>query len=216
MVGLNPEIILRAYAEGLFPMAERREDTKLFWIDPEKRGIIPLESFHIPRRLKKTVRSNLYNIRCDTCFEEVIRACADKRPGREETWINDEIIKLYVQLFKNGKAHSVETWHKNMLVGGLYGVAIGGAFFGESMFSRARDASKVALVHLVARLHHGGFKLLDTQFVTSHLAQFGVVEIHRSGYRHLLSAALKASGEFKKELPRTTLDAFIQSKTQTS
>ena len=197
-------------------MAERREDTKLFWIDPEKRGIIPLESFHIPRRLKKTVRSNLYNIRCDTCFEEVIRACADKRPGREETWINDEIIKLYVQLFKNGKAHSVETWHKNMLVGGLYGVAIGGAFFGESMFSRARDASKVALVHLVARLHHGGFKLLDTQFVTSHLAQFGVVEIHRSGYRHLLSAALKAPGEFKKDLPEAELEAFMQSKTQTS
>ena len=216
MAGLNPEILLRAYAEGLFPMAERREDTKLFWVDPEKRGIIPLKSFHIPRRLKKTVRSNIYSIRCDTCFEEVIRACADKRPGREETWINDEIVKLYVQLFKNGQAHSIETWQNNLLVGGLYGVAVGGAFFGESMFSKARDASKVALVHLVARLQWGGFKLLDTQFVTSHLAQFGVVEIHRSGYRHLLSAALKASGKFKKDLPEAALDALMQSKTQTS
>lgn len=216
MVGLNPEMLLRAYAEGLFPMAEGRDDTKLFWVDPEKRGIIPLKSFHIPRRLKKTVRSNIYSIRCDTCFEEVIRACADKRPGREETWINDEIIKLYVQLFKNGKAHSIETWQNNLLVGGLYGVEVGGAFFGESMFSRARDASKVALVHLVARLQQGGFKLLDTQFVTSHLAQFGVVEIHRSGYRHLLSAALKVSGEFKKDLPEGALAAFIQSNTQTS
>ncbi len=216
MVGLNPEMLLRAYAEGLFPMAEGRDDTELFWVDPEKRGIIPLKSFHIPRRLKKTVRSNTYSIRCDTCFEEVIRACADKRPGREETWINDEIIKLYVQLFKNGKAHSIETWQNNLLVGGLYGVAIGGAFFGESMFSQARDASKVALVHLVARLQQGGFKLLDTQFGTSHLAQFGVVEIHRSGYRHLLSAALKVSGEFKRDLPEGALTAFIQSNTQTS
>ncbi len=216
MVGLNPEMLLRAYAEGLFPMAEGRDDTELFWVDPEKRGIIPLKSFHIPRRLKKTVRSNTYSIRCDTCFEEVIRACADKRPGREETWINDEIIKLYVQLFKNGKAHSIETWQNNLLVGGLYGVAVGGAFFGESMFSQARDASKVALVHLVARLQQGGFKLLDTQFGTSHLAQFGVVEIHRSGYRHLLSAALKVSGEFKKDLPEGALSAFIQSNTQTS
>lgn len=197
-------------------MAEGRDDTELFWVDPEKRGIIPLKSFHIPRRLKKTVRSNTYSIRCDTCFEEVIRACADKRPGREETWINDEIIKLYVQLFKNGKAHSIETWQNNLLVGGLYGVAIGGAFFGESMFSQARDASKVALVHLVARLQQGGFKLLDTQFGTSHLAQFGVVEIHRSGYRHLLSAALKVSGEFKRDLPEGALTAFIQSNTQTS
>ncbi len=216
MVGLDPDILLRAYAVGLFPMAERHDDPTLYWIDPEKRGIMPLDTFHIPRRLKKSVRQGVYDIRCDTAFEEVIRRCADPAPDRKETWINDEIIQLYSDLFDIGRAHSVEAWQDEELVGGLYGVALGGAFFGESMFSRARDASKIALVHLVARLRAGGFKLLDTQFVTSHLAQFGVVEIHRSGYRQLLSSALDVSAEFVSELPEEVLEDFIQSTTQTS
>lgn len=216
MVGLNPEIILRAYAVGLFPMAERHDDSTLYWIDPEKRGILPLDKFHIPRRLRRTIRSGQFEVRCDTAFEEIIRLCAEPADDRSETWINDEIVRLYVDLYEMGRAHSVETWLDGQLVGGLYGVSLGGAFFGESMFSRVSDASKFALVHLVARLRKGGYELLDTQFVTTHLHQFGTVEIHRSGYRQLLSAALNIAATFHSDLSGEELEVFMQSTTQTS
>ncbi|CAN0448497.1 unnamed protein product [Laminaria digitata] len=216
MSKLTPEILLRAYAVGLFPMAERRDDPTLFWIDPEKRGILPLDGFHVSRRLRRTVRSGLYEVRCNTVFTDVVRSCAAPGPNRDDTWINDEIIALYGDLHALGRAHCVETWQDGELVGGLYGVSLGAAFFGESMFSRARDASKVALVHLVARLIRGGYTLLDTQFVTDHLTQFGVVELPRAGYRQLLSDALDASATFGAELSQSELDGFLQSITQTS
>ena len=216
MTKLTPEILLRAYAVGLFPMAERRDDPTLFWIDPEKRGILPLDGFHVSRRLRRTVRSDLYDVRCNTVFSEVVRSCAAPGPKREDTWINDEILSLYSDLHDLGRAHCVETWQDGELVGGLYGVSLGAAFFGESMFSRARDASKVALVHLVARLVKGGYKLLDTQFVTDHLTQFGVVELPRAGYRQLLSEALDGAASFDPALSHPELEAFLQSITQTS
>ena len=216
MAGLSPEILLRAYAVGLFPMAERRDDQTLYWIDPEKRGILPLEAFHIPRRLCRTVRQKVFDVRCDTAFDTVIRACAEPKSGRGETWINDEIVALYNDLHQMGRAHSVECWREGELVGGLYGVSLGGAFFGESMFSHESDASKVALVHLVLRLRKGGFTLLDTQFVTQHLSQFGVVEIHRSGYRQLLADALDIRATFYREVDESELDKFVQSTTDTS
>jgi leucyl/phenylalanyl-tRNA--protein transferase len=216
MTKLTPEILLRAYAVGLFPMAERRDDPTLFWIDPEKRGILPLDGFHVSRRLRRTVRSGRYEVRCNTAFGDVVRACAAPGPNRKDTWINDEILSLYGDLHALGRAHCVETWLDGELVGGLYGVSLGAAFFGESMFSLARDASKVALVHLVARLVKGGYKLLDTQFVTDHLTQFGVVELPRAGYRELLSEALDDTATFEPELPQPELDAFLQSVTQTS
>lgn len=216
MSKLTPEILLRAYAVGLFPMAERRDDPTLFWIDPEKRGILPLDGFHVSRRLRRTVRNGPYEIRCDTAFSAVVHACASPGAKRGDTWINDEIESLYADLHELGRAHSVETWLDGELVGGLYGVSLGAAFFGESMFSKARDASKVALVHLVARLIKGNYRLLDTQFVTDHLTQFGVVELPRAGYRQLLSSALDASATFETELSQSELTAFLQSITQTS
>lgn len=216
MSKLTPEILLRAYAVGLFPMAERRDDPTLFWIDPEKRGILPLRGFHVSRRLRRTVRNGPYELRCNTAFSDVVRACASPGPGRGDTWINTEIESLYSDLHELGRAHCVETWLDGELVGGLYGVSLGGAFFGESMFSRARDASKVALVHLVARLIKADYMLLDTQFVTDHLTQFGVVELPRAGYRQLLSDALDASATFEPDLSQLELEAFLQSVTQTS
>ena len=216
MSGLSPEILLRAYAVGLFPMAERHDDPTLYWIDPEKRGILPLDKFHIPKRLRRTVRANPYDMTCDAEFEQVIRHCAEPADDRNETWINEEIIRLYVDLHKMGRAHSIEAWQDGKLVGGLYGVALGGAFFGESMFSRARDASKISLVHLVARLRKGGFRLLDTQFVTQHLSQFGAVEVARGGYRSLLASALDVNAKFHCELAPGELESFMQSITQTS
>lgn len=216
MTSLTPEILLRAYAVGLFPMAEHREDPTLYWIDPEKRGILPLDDFHIPRRLRRTVRSGRFEVRCDTAFEDVIRACAAPGPDRRDTWINDEIVRLYTDLHEMGRAHSVETWLNGRLVGGLYGVALGAAFFGESMFSRETDASKVALVHLVARLRKGDFRLLDTQFVTEHLSRFGAAEVPRAGYRQMLAAALDQQASFETELSQPELEAFLQSVTQTS
>jgi len=197
-------------------MAERRDDPTLFWIDPEKRGILPLRGFHVSRRLRKTVRNGPYELRCNTAFSDVVRACASPGPGRGDTWINTEIESLYSDLHELGRAHCVETWLDGELVGGLYGVSLGGAFFGESMFSRARDASKVALVHLVARLIKADYMLLDTQFVTNHLTQFGVVELPRAGYRQLLSDALDASATFEPDLSQLELEAFLQSVTQTS
>jgi len=187
---LTPEILLRAYAEGLFPMAERRGDPTLYWVSPEKRGIIPLDAFHVPHRLARTVRSGAFTVTADTAFRDVMEACAAPAPGREETWINDEILRLYCALHATGHAHSVECWQDGALVGGLYGVRLGAAFFGESMFSRARDASKVALVHLVDGLKRGGFVLLDSQFITAHLARFGAIEIPREQYLMKLAHAL--------------------------
>lgn len=187
---LTPEILLRAYAEGLFPMAERRGDPTLYWVSPEKRGVIPLDGFHVSQRLARTVRSGRFAVTGDQAFREVMLACAAPAPGREESWINDEILRLYTALHAGGHAHSVECWQNGALVGGLYGVRLGAAFFGESMFSRERDASKVALVHLVDALRRGGFTLLDTQFITTHLTQFGAVEIPRAQYLSLLNQAL--------------------------
>jgi leucyl/phenylalanyl-tRNA--protein transferase len=182
--------LLRAYAEGLFPMAERRGDPTLYWVSPEKRGIIPLDGFHVPKRLARTVRSGSFTVTADRAFRAVMEACAAPAPGREESWINDEILRLYTALHASGHAHSIECWRDGRLVGGLYGVRLGAAFFGESMFSRERDASKVALVHLVEGLRHGGFVLLDTQFITSHLARFGAIEIPRARYLRMLQDAL--------------------------
>ena len=187
---LTPEILLRAYAEGLFPMAERRGDPTLYWVSPEKRGIIPLDTFHVPHRLARTVRSGAFTVTADTAFRDVMEACAAPAPGREETRINDEILRLYCALHSSGHAHSVECWQNGELVGGLYGVRLGAAFFGESRFSRARDASKVALVALVDGLKRGGFVLLDSQFITAHLARFGAIEIPREQYLMKLTYAL--------------------------
>ena len=187
---LTPEIVLAAYAEGLFPMAEARDDPTLYWISPDARGVIPLDALHVPRRLARTIRSDRFTITTDTAFSRVIAACAEPAEGREDTWINPEIEALYTALHQRGHAHSIECWLADDLVGGLYGVNLGGAFFGESMFSRTRDASKVALAHLVARLRHGGFTLLDTQFITTHLASLGAREIPRETYLELLEDAL--------------------------
>jgi len=187
---LTPEILLRAYAEGLFPMAERRGDPTLYWVSPEKRGIIPLDGFHVPRRLARTVRGGAFTVTADQVFRDVMQACAAPVPGRPESWINDEILRLYTALHAGGHAHSIECWRNGELAGGLYGVRLGAAFFGESMFSRQRDASKVALVHLVERLKCGGFVLLDTQFITAHLARFGAIEISRERYLRKLHEAL--------------------------
>jgi leucyl/phenylalanyl-tRNA---protein transferase len=200
-IRLTCEILLAAYAAGVFPMAESADDPELFWVDPHHRGILPLEAFHIPQRLRRVVRQGRFEVSCDTAFEEVIRACAEASEKRPNTWINDEIVRLYAALFARGAAHSVECQHQGMLVGGLYGVSIGAAFFGESMFSRETDASKVALVHLVARLRAGGYRLLDTQFLTPHLARFGGIEITRARYHRLLKEALGYRASFPRELP---------------
>jgi len=187
---LTPQMLLAAYAQGLFPMAERRDDPTLYWVSPDMRGIIPLDAFHVPRRLARTVRSDRFIVTADAAFRDVMLACAAPAPGREETWINDEIMRLYCALHNSGHAHSIECWRNGELVGGLYGVRLGAAFFGESMFSRQRDASKVALVHLVEGLRRGGFALLDTQFTTAHLARFGAIEIPRERYLLKLHDAL--------------------------
>ena len=216
MTVLTPQILLGAYASGIFPMAEGRNDPDLYWIDPDVRGVIPLTDFHIPRRLRRTLRNGPYEVRADTNFIGVIRGCAEQTQVRPDTWINTEIEGLYNALFDMGFAHSVETWQDGALVGGLYGVSLGGAFFGESMFSRARDASKVALCHLAARLLKSGFTLLDSQFLTEHLRQFGAIEIDRTDYKERLSVAIKLSANFQPELSGGELEAFIQSTTQTS
>jgi len=187
---LTPEILLRAYDEGVFPMAERREDKELYWVSPDRRGVIPLDAFHVSRRLARTVRSDRFRVTSDVCFVDVMRACAEPAPGREQSWINAEILRLYTALHASGHAHSIECWRDGRLAGGLYGVSLGAAFFGESMFSRARDASKVALVHLVGRLIDGGYRLLDTQFLTEHLAGFGAIDIPSTDYMTRLRHAL--------------------------
>jgi leucyl/phenylalanyl-tRNA--protein transferase len=197
---LTPEILLKAYMAGIFPMAESADDPELFWVDPERRGILPLDGFHIPRRLRRVVRQGLFTVRVDGDFAATMAGCAEATDERPTTWINDEIIRLYTALHALGFAHSVECWEADALVGGLYGVAIGGAFFGESMFSRVTDASKVALVHLVALMRQGGYRLLDMQFVTPHLTQFGAVEVPRAQYRRLLADALRYRCDFPRGL----------------
>jgi leucyl/phenylalanyl-tRNA--protein transferase len=195
-VEITPEVLLKAYACGIFPMAESADDPALYWIEPEKRGIIPLDGFHVSGRLARTVRAGRYSIRINHDFEAVLDGCAEPRPGRTRTWINQRIRNLYRSLYEIGHCHSVEAYEDGALAGGLYGVCLGRTFFGESMFHRSRDASKVALVHLVARLKAGGFRLLDTQFVTDHLRIFGAVEVSRRQYHRLLEAALVGEGDF--------------------
>ena len=216
MSELTPDILLRTYAAGIFPMAESAEDPTLFWVDPETRGILPLEKFRVSRGVQRKLRRGVFEVRCDTAFEEVVRACAAKTSERPTTWINEEIIRLYLGLHAMGHAHSVECWQGGELAGGLYGVCIGGAFFGESMFSRATDASKIALAHLVARLRRGGYRLLDTQFVTSHLEQFGVTEVGRGEYQAILSSALAADASFYRGPLASEELEFRQSLTQIS
>ncbi len=191
---------MSAYAIGVFPMAEDYNDPTIHWIEPRRRGILPLDGFHVPRSLRKTIRRGAHEIRIDSAFERVIRSCAEAAPDRPQTWLNPELIELYVELHRRGHAHSVEVWQDGRLVGGLYGLAIGAAFFGESMFSRVADASKIALVDLVERLNAGGFVLLDTQFITEHLRRFGAIEISRAGYIARLRQALALPARFPREV----------------
>jgi len=206
---LTPDLLLRAYRLGLFPMAESRTSRALHWLDPEARGILPLHRFHFPRSLAKTIRAGKFDVTADQDFPATIAACAAARAGRPETWINAEIERLFIELHRLGFAHSVEAWQNGKLVGGLYGACLGGAFFGESMFSTATDASKVALVHLVARLRLGRFLLLDTQFITSHLARFGTSEIPRADYHVMLAEAVEASAYFPASPHAATLATEI-------
>lgn len=198
---ITPQVLLKAYSCGIFPMAESAEDPALYWIEPQLRGILPLDAAHVPRRLARTVRSTPLEVKIDTNFAGVIAGCAEARTGRRATWINGRIRTLYRELFDLGHCHTIEVWNAGKLAGGLYGVALGGVFFGESMFSNERDASKIALVHLIARLIHGSFKLLDTQFVTEHLKQFGTIEVERDQFQLLLDVALDHQAEFNR-LPK--------------
>lgn len=208
---ITPELLLQAYASGIFPMAEHRDDPEVFWVDPNERGIIPLDGFHISRSLRRRIRSGVFRVTINEAFEEVIDGCA----GRPETWINPTIRSLYSGLFRRGRAHSLEVWDGSDLAGGVYGVTLGGAFFGESMFSRRTDASKVALAYLVDRLQRGGFRLFDAQFLTAHLATLGAIEIPRAAYHVLLREALSLAADF--EAPRTPAPQdVLQRMTQTS
>ncbi|MEX0694931.1 MAG: leucyl/phenylalanyl-tRNA--protein transferase [Rhodospirillales bacterium] len=204
---LTPELLLRAYTVGVFPMAESRDASTISWIDPKNRGILPLDAIHISKSLKKTIRKNTFEIRCNHAFADVITECGRRTPERGETWINPQIEQAVNALHAMGYAHSVESWFDGELVGGLYGVALGGVFFGESMFSRVTDASKAALIHLVARLRIGRFKLLDTQFVTDHLKNFGAIEIPARDFLKRLEAALAVHCLFPADIDRETLDS---------
>jgi leucyl/phenylalanyl-tRNA--protein transferase len=214
-VEITPEVLLKAYACGIFPMAESAEDAALYWIEPERRGIMPLDRLHVPGRLQRTVRSDRFVVCCDRDFDAVIDGCAEPKRGRARTWINKRIRTLYRSLFDRGHCHTVEAYDGHTLVGGLYGVALGAAFFGESMFHHARDSSKVALIHLVARLRAGKFRLLDTQFVTDHLKSFGAIEVSRRQYHKLLEAAIASDADFAACAPavplsgRQALDLFM-------
>lgn len=194
MTTLDPDLLLRAYAVGVFPMADSRDAPDVFWVEPKRRGILPLDGFHLSHSLGKTLRSDQFRVTADRAFGEVMRACAEPKPDRPETWINEMILEAYEKLFERGHAHSIECWIGDELAGGLYGVTLGAAFFGESMFTRRTNASKVALAYLVARLKVGGFKLLDTQFLTPHLASLGTIEIPRNAYQSLLGDAVSAAG----------------------
>ncbi len=196
-IEITPQVLLKAYSCGIFPMAESADDPALYWIEPQARGILPLDAVHVPRRLARTVRHRVFDVRINTDFAGVIDGCAASKAGRRSTWINSRIRSLYGALFEQGHCHTVETWRDGRLVGGLYGVALGGAFFGESMFSTERDASKVALTYLCARLAYGRFSLLDTQFVTDHLRQFGTIEVERQEFHRLLEPALAREADFR-------------------
>ena len=216
MSNLTPDHLIAAYTSGVFPMAESRETPELFWVDPDIRGILPFENFHLSRRLARTLRGEPFHITCDKAFSRIIRACASQQAGRETTWINDEIVELYSELNRRGFAHSIECWETGVLVGGLYGVAIGGAFFGESMFHLRTDASKLALAYLVARLKAGGYQLLDMQWLTDHLERFGGVEISRDDYHDRLNKALKVEADFSALPYDSPPSAILQLITQTS
>lgn len=213
LLEITPQVLLKAYTCGIFPMAESSDDPQLYWIEPQARGVLPLDSVEIPKRLQRTIRQQPYEVRVDADFDGVIAGCAASRPGRRTTWINDRIRKLYRELHRLGYCHTVEVWKDGRLAGGLYGVALGGAFFGESMFSEARDASKIALVYLCARLIHGGFVMLDTQFVTDHLRQFGTIEVERAEFHNQLERALRAEGDFfrleREPEPSRVLDIVL-------
>ena len=215
-MSFGPDDLLACYAEGIFPMADSRDDPGVRLIDPQLRGVIPLDSFHLSRRLARTVRSDRFEVRIDTAFCAVVAACAAPAPDRQDTWISKGIEHLYAELFARGQAHSVECWRAEALVGGLYGVALGGAFFGESMVSRETDASKVALAHLVARLRVGGYALLDAQFMTDHLMQFGAQEIPRREYRRRLAAALQLDADFYRLASYAPGAAVLQAISQRS
>lgn len=216
MADFTLEDLIECYARGVFPMAETRDDERVFLVDPELRGVLPLKGFHVPARLARTVRSDRFEVRIDTAFEDVVEQCALPRPGRDETWINNAIRSMYQGLFSRGMAHSVECWRDGKLVGGLYGVSLGAAFFGESMFSDERDASKVALIHLVGRLKAGRYALLDAQFMTGHLTQFGAEEILRDDYRERLNVALETDGDFFALPPKASGAQALQATTQAS
>lgn len=210
---LTPDLLLRAYALGIFPMAESRADSDVFWVDPRQRGILPLDGFHISRSLARRIRREDFSVSFDRDFEGVVRGCAD----RPETWINATIQRLYTELHRRGSAHSVEVWRGDRLAGGVYGVTLGAAFFGESMFSKERDASKVALAYLVDRLRRGGFELFDTQFITEHLASLGAREISRSSYHRRLRDSMAHKGDFDQDgAPPPSGQALLQRMTQTS
>lgn len=209
---ITPALLLRAYASGVFPMAESGTSEELFWVDPKLRGVLPLDGLHVNRRLARSFLGRDFDIRTDTDFDSVVDACAD----RPETWINPAIRALYADLHRSSHAHSVEIWTGGRLTGGLYGVALGAAFFGESMFSHSRDASKFALIALVARLNAGGFRLLDTQFVTEHLARLGAVEIDRAAYHHRLEIAVNRPARFDQLPGDTPRQRLLQLSTQTS
>src|SRR5271169_3953134 len=216
LVDITPEVLLKAYACGIFPMAESAEDPTLYWIEPERRGILGLDQVHVPRRLARIVKQDKFEVRVDSAYEGVIEGCASSRAGRRTTWINKRIRELYAELFEMGFCHTIESWHDGTLVGGLYGVALGRAFFGESMFSYQTDASKVALIYLVARLRFGGFCLLDTQFVTDHLRQFGAQEISRAAFHRRLEQALQGLGEFGRLPAGASASGILQLVSQTS
>lgn len=216
MTGLTTEILLEAYRCGVFPMADSRESEELFWVEPKLRGVIPLKGFHVPKSLARLIKAEKFRVTIDRAFEKVIRLCGSDQAGRGETWINDEIVALYTALFEEGNAHSIEVWEGGRLVGGLYGVSIGAAFFGESKFHLERDASKVALAYTVARLKSGGYTLFDVQFVTEHLERFGAVEIPKEEYLLNLKKALAENGDFYL-LPEESSGAVVlQSIAQTS
>ena len=216
MLEITPELLLQAYRIGVFPMGERRDDPKLYWLDPRLRAILPLDGFHLPKRLARTMRRGMFDVTADAAFTDVMRACAEPRPGHPESWINEPILALYGDLFARGHAHSIECRRNGELVGGLYGVSVGAAFFGESMFSRERDASKVALVHLVARLIRGGFRLLDCQFMTEHLRSFGAIELPREDFRVRLAEAVDRTASFQRELGAEDPCSIVQASTRTS
>ncbi len=213
---ITPQVLLKAYACGIFPMAEGSDDPALYWIEPEERGVLPLDQVHVARRLAKTIRSVPFEIKIDTDFESVISGCAEAAPGRRKTWINRRIHDLYSALFEQGHCHTVEAWQDDQLVGGLYGVHLGGAFFGESMFHRCRDASKISLIYLVARLRAGGFQLLDSQFITNHLRRFGAIELDRTEYHTALEAALVCDGDYYSLAESASPETVLQLVSQTS